>query len=370
MSTALLANKIVLYPFSFDTPHDIVRAVCIWLTLAMIIAFLVVFFVSKKEKRPLIAKRSLIIAILYAAAVGITFLIFGFVENKQDDAFVKDLFYPLLAAILVIAASAVLLYFKNDKTTRLISGIASGAAVIVVLVFMGIRFANGKGAEMNWLTNDDVKSIALYVASVLAFGAVLAAAFLSDRGSESGFNTKSISYAAICIALSFALSYLRIIKMPQGGSITIASLLPLMIYSYMFGCKKGVFAGAIYGLLQAIQDPYIIHPAQFLLDYPLAFACIGLAGIFANVGTLSDRWKFALGGVVAGLCRFVMHYLSGVFAFGAFAPEGQSPFLYSLIYQAGYVLPDIAIAIVVGVLVFSSKTFVKTVLNASSERKG
>lgn len=131
--------------------------------------------------------------------------------------------------------------------------------------------------------------------------------------------------------MSFALSYLRIVKMPQGGSITLASLLPLMIYSYMFGTKKGVFAGMIYGLLQALQDTYILHPAQFVLDYPLAFAGIGLAGMFAKTKALEKlpQLQFALGAVVAGVARFLMHFLSGIFAFGAFAPGKERPSRYT-----------------------------------------
>ena len=162
--------------------------------------------------------------------------------------------------------------------------------------------------------------------------------------------------------MSFALSYLRIVKMPQGGSITVASLLPLMIYSCMFGARKGMFAGMIYGLLQALQDFYLIHPAQFLLDYPVAFACIGVAGIFTRVASLDKlpQLQFALGAIVAGLARFLMHFLSGVFAFGSFAGD-QNPYLYSLAYQAGYVLPDVAIVIVVGIFVFSSASFVRLV---------
>ncbi|MGN1078413.1 MAG: energy-coupled thiamine transporter ThiT, partial [Candidatus Gallimonas sp.] len=170
-----------------------------------------------------------------------------------------------------------------------------------------------------------------------------------------------ISYAAICIAMSFALSYLRIVKMPQGGSVTIASLLPLMIYSYMFGTKKGVFAGFVYGVLQAVQDPWIIHPAQFLLDYPVAFAAIGLAGMFAQVRKLDrlPQVQFALGALVASVVRFISHVLSGVFAFNAYAFDaGMNPWAYSLAYNS-FVFIDIAIVIAVGILIFSSKTVVK-----------
>ena len=94
----------------------------------------------------------------------------------------------------------------------------------------------------------------------------------------------------------------------------------------------------------------------------MAFSCIGLAGLFAGVKKLEKlpQVSFALGAIVAGLGRFVMHFLSGVFAFGAFA-EGQNPYIYSLGYQAGYVLPDIAIAIAVGIFVFSSTAFVRQV---------
>ncbi|MBR2384770.1 MAG: energy-coupled thiamine transporter ThiT, partial [Clostridia bacterium] len=70
----------------------------------------------------------------------------------------------------------------------------------------------------------------------------------------------------MCVALSFALSYIKLFEMPQGGSVTLFSMLPIMLFSYIYGMKKGLLVGVIYGLLQAVQDPYIIHPAQFLLD--------------------------------------------------------------------------------------------------------
>ncbi|MDE6274284.1 MAG: energy-coupled thiamine transporter ThiT, partial [Clostridiales bacterium] len=169
------------------------------------------------------------------------------------------------------------------------------------------------------------------------------------------------SSAAICVALSFALSYLKLWEMPQGGSVTFASLLPLMIYSYMFGTKKGVFAGLIYGVLQAVQDPWIIHPAQFLLDYPVAFAAIGVTGMFANMQKLEKlpQVQFALGAIVASVLRFVSHVLSGVFAFSAYAADaGMNVWAYSTAYNS-FVFVDVALVIVAGVLAFSSPSLVK-----------
>jgi thiamine transporter len=149
--------------------------------------------------------------------------------------------------------------------------------------------------------------------------------------------------------------------MPQGGSVTLASLLPLMIYAYMYGPRKGVLAGFIYGILQAIQDPWIIHPAQFLLDYPLAFACIGTAGLFARVKPLQKfpQIKFALGAIVAAVLRYASHVLSGTFAFST-TPGSGDAWIYSLAYNS-FVFVDLAIVIVVGILVFSVPSFVKTV---------
>ena len=76
--------------------------------------------------------------------------------------------------------------------------------------------------------------------------------------------------------------------------------------------------GFIYGMLQAVQDPYIIHPAQFLLDYPVAFALTGFAGALKDVKVLDKipQLKFALSALIGGTLRFVAHVLSGVFAFG------------------------------------------------------
>jgi thiamine transporter len=88
---------------------------------------------------------------------------------------------------------------------------------------------------------------------------------------------------------------------------------------------------------------------------------MGLAGLFAQTKSLEKypQAQFALGGILAGIGRFLMHFLAGTFAFGVFAPEGVPDALYSFLYQAGYVLPDIAIAIVCGIALFSSKLFVK-----------
>lgn len=347
----------VWYPIKFDTVTDIIRSVATWLTLALILTFIITYIVlaARKASKKRFLRVSLITAIAYSAAIVLMSLILFFIEEEL----VAIVFYPLACLILAVAVSALLLICKRNTATKIISACLIGATLVATFVCLAIHFASGDAAERNWLTNDQVNSIALYFFAVLAIAVLIALAFILGKNDKSGLTTKSISYGAICIAMSFALSYLRIVKMPQGGSITVASLLPLMIYSYIFGTKKGVLAGLIYGVLQAVQDPTVLHPAQFVLDYPAAFACIGLSGVFSSCKKLehAPQIKFALGAIVAGLGRFVMAFLSGIFAFGAFAPAGTPVVIYSLTYQSVYLFPDLAICIVLGIILFSSKSF-------------
>lgn len=345
------------YPVLFDTTGNIIRSVATWLTLALILTFIITYIVlaARKASKKRFLRVSLITAIAYSAAIILMSLILFFIEEEL----VAIVFYPLAGLILAVAVSALLLICKRNTATKIISACLIGAALVATFVCLAVHFASGDAAEKNWLTNEQVNSIALYFFAVLAITVLIVLAFVFGKNDKTGFSTKSISYGAICIAMSFALSYLRIVKMPQGGSITVASLLPLMIYSYIFGTKKGVLAGLIYGVLQAVQDPTVLHPAQFILDYPAAFACIGLTGIFATCKKMENlpQLKFVFGAIVAGLGRFVMAFLSGIFAFGAFAPEGTPVVLYSLTYQSVYLFPDLAICIVLGIILFSSKSF-------------
>ena len=352
-----LLDGVTWYPTLFDTPLNTVRSASIWLTLALVIAYLVCSFALKTENRKGFLKIFSPIAIEYVCVLCALFLVLSF----KEDGIELLLFLPLLILLCIIAISAVVLSLRRTKITVILCRCFVCGGLLAALICMGVHFSSGNAAENNWLTNEDVQGIALYAASVLSVIALIAIAYFFGKTEKKEFDSKSITYAAICIAMSFALSFMRLVRLPQGGSITPASLLPLMVYAYMFGVRKGIFAGFIYGLLQAFQDPTLLHPAQFLLDYPVAFAWVGLAGLFAKTKGLQKlpQAQFAIGGILAGLGRFMMHFLSGTFAFGVFAPEGTPAALYSFVYQAGYVLPDLAIAIAVGIVLFSSKSFVK-----------
>jgi thiamine transporter len=155
-------------------------------------------------------------------------------------------------------------------------------------------------------------------------------------------NTKVLAEAAILVALATVLSYIRFVVFPQGGSVTLASMVPLVILSYRRGWKVGIFAGLVYGLIQFYQDPWMLNLAQFILEYPVAFGVIGLAGIF--------KGNELIGAVVGLGLRFLAHAIAGVVFWSEYAPPGMSPVLYSLIYNGTYMLPEIVIS---GVFVFA-----------------
>lgn len=148
---------------------------------------------------------------------------------------------------------------------------------------------------------------------------------------------------ALCVAMSVALSYFKLFTMPQGGSITL-EMTPLLFFSYMYGAKRGICAGAMSGLLQIIFGGYVVHPLQALLDYPLAFGCIGAAGMFGR--------HVIIGTVLAGIGRLVCHILSGVVFFASYAPVGQNAWVYAAVYNATFLTPTLILAAAAALLLW------------------
>lgn len=165
--------------------------------------------------------------------------------------------------------------------------------------------------------------------------------------SKKKWSVRMLANAALCIALSFILSYIRLYKLPQGGSITLASMLPIFLFAYAYGVAPGMLVGMAYGFLQFIQDAYFVHPVELLLDYPLAFAMLGLAGL---AGRFSKQWGLIPGIVLGTFGRFVCAFLSGVIFFGMYAPEGQNVLVYSAVYNGFYLIPEAIICIVLAMI--------------------
>ena len=163
--------------------------------------------------------------------------------------------------------------------------------------------------------------------------------YLAKRPQKEGkTDVRALTYGALCMAMSFVLSYIKLYSMPLGGSVTLASMLPLLWYSNKFGMRNGFIAGAAYGLLQLIQKPEIYHWVQVLLDYPLAFMMLGLAGSVKNL---------QLGAILGVAGRWICHIISGAVFFGEWMPEGWSnAWVYSAAYNGAYLLVDLILCIV------------------------
>ena len=176
------------------------------------------------------------------------------------------------------------------------------------------------------------------LALIVAFGVILALVTPKVK-----WNAKMLATGALCIAIGFVLSYIRLLHMPQGGSITPASMLPVMMFAYAYGFGPGILCGMAYGILQMFQDPYIVGWVQAALDYILPFGLLALVALFRK---WNSPLNFSVGVIVAGVVRVICHVLSGYIFFAAYAPEGMNPFLYTLGYNATYIVPE-AIATVV-----------------------
>ena len=173
---------------------------------------------------------------------------------------------------------------------------------------------------------------------------VLAAIVIGMSVSRKTWNAKSLAFAALSIALSFILSYIKIFRMPNSGSVTLASMLPLMLFAASYGVGPGLLAGAAYGLLQYLQGGWFVHPIQFLLDYPLAFALIGLAGLYKYMPKAWSQWSIYAAMVLGALGRCLSATLAGIFYWDT-APWA------SLVYNGAYLVPDTLICIVLAVFV-------------------
>lgn len=186
----------------------------------------------------------------------------------------------------------------------------------------------------------------ILVAVLLVGGLVVYRQFKSE--SKTVWSTRMLALGAVCMALSNVLSMIKLFDMPQGGSVTPASMLPLMLFAYVYGVGPGMTVGAVYGVMQFIIEPYFLSVPQMLLDYPIAFAMVGLAGVFS---TYKNRPVGLMAGVVLGsLGRFVAAVLSGVVFFAEYAGD-QNPWVYSIGYNGAYMLPECIICVVLALAV-------------------
>ena len=194
----------------------------------------------------------------------------------------------------------------------------------------------------------------------------------------SNSKTRKLTEGAAMVALATVLSYIRVFKLPWGGSITLLSMLPIVIYSIRWGIKPGFAVSFVYSLVQFGQGVldglfgWGLTPvsliACILLDYIIAFTVLGIAGLFREKKT---------GGAIAGIVlavflRFLVHVISGVVIWHSFGSlwEGFSTdneILYSLLYNGAYMLPELIFTVIGAFALLSIPATKKLLLNPDSD---
>jgi thiamine transporter len=198
-----------------------------------------------------------------------------------------------------------------------------------------------KVVEDGYVTYNITKGGYFLVAVLAIVGALLVSFFINKDG-KGKLSVKQLTVSALCLALAFVLSNLKLFKLPMGGSVTLFSMFFITFIGYLYGPRVGLSAAFAYGLLQLIIDPYIISIPQLLCDYIFAFTALGISGFFCN-----SKYGMIKGYLLGIFGRFVFSVLSGVIFFAAYAPEGMHPVVYSVLYNGSYIAAEGGLTVMV-----------------------
>lgn len=193
------------------------------------------------------------------------------------------------------------------------------------------------------------------IAGILLFAAVL---FFAGKNSEkTRMGTRQLVFCAMAVALAFVTSYLRIFKLPWGGSVTLCSMLFIVLVANWYGVQTGILVGLAYGLLQFIQEPYVLSFFQVCCDYVLAFAALGVAGFFTK-----SKHGLLKGYIAAVIARGVFHSLGGYLYWMDYMPDNFPQALksiYPIAYNYSYLLAEGVITVIVISIPAVSKALVR-----------
>ncbi len=175
---------------------------------------------------------------------------------------------------------------------------------------------------------------------------VLAGLALSDRTEKNRtFSARRLAYCAMAVALAYVTSFIKPFELPYGGSVTLLSMLFIVLVGNWYGVKTGVLVGLAYGVLQFLQEPYFLSLFQVCCDYVLAFAALGLSGLFRK-----RKNGLLIGYIAAVLARGFFHSLGGYLYWMDYMPENfpQSlRALYPIIYNYSYLLAEGVITVII-----------------------
>lgn len=185
-----------------------------------------------------------------------------------------------------------------------------------------------------------------YVFFVAAAILLLAVAFvlLKKNSASIQMTTKQIVYCSVAIALAYVCSYIKLFSMPFGGTVTLFSMLFIVLIANWYGAKIGILAGLAYGILQFLQEPYVLNFVQVCCDYILAFAALGIAGLFRN-----KKYGLIKGYIVGILARGAFHAIGGYLFWMSYMPENFPKSLtavYPIVYNYSFILAEGVLTII------------------------
>ncbi|MFR5601499.1 MAG: energy-coupled thiamine transporter ThiT [Lachnospiraceae bacterium] len=188
--------------------------------------------------------------------------------------------------------------------------------------------------------------------TALGYGLCGAAAILlflsasvAEKTARNRLSTKQLAYCAMAMALSFVTSYIKLFSLPYGGSVSLMSMLFICLIGNWYGIRVGIMTGLAYGILQFLQEPYVLSLFQVCCDYVLAFAALGLAGFFAK-----SKNGLVKGYLLGVFGRGLFHAIGGYLYWMDYMPENFPAALaqlYPIIYNYSYLLAEAAITLVV-----------------------
>ncbi len=179
---------------------------------------------------------------------------------------------------------------------------------------------------------------------------------------------RPLTESAIMIALAFVLSSFPLFKMPMGGSVTLASCVPILLISVKYGLRYGLPTAFLFSATQLLQGMDNVAYGEtagtvaiiVLCDYLIPFSLLGLVSVFRRIGTKKlPRLGYYIGIVTVIVLRFLCHFISGVAVWGQWAPEGMSAPLYSFLYNGSFLLPELGIALIATILLMEDTTMQK-----------
>lgn len=202
---------------------------------------------------------------------------------------------------------------------------------LMVIVLTALPFCGASA-----LAEEEAYTGILSASSMIAIAALLVAMgiclWISTKRVK--WNAGMIAKAALCIALAYVLNLITLFRMPMGGSVTLMAMLPLILFAVAYGPLEGLLVGCVFGLLDLLINPYVIHPIQLLVDYPMAYGALALSFLGWKL-PVNVRLKMPMAVLFGYLGRYVMAVLSGVVFFAEYAGE-QGALVYSLVYNISY----------------------------------